>query len=73
MLRRYAATNPAEFFAVATEVFFERPDDLSRRHPELFETLVALYHLDPRTEDAPPEASTDLGRERPSLMARRWR
>jgi len=72
MLRRYAATNPAEFFAVATEVFFERPDDLARRHPELFETLAALYHLDPRTEES-PEVSTESERERPSLMARRWR
>ncbi len=68
MLRRYAATNAAEFFAVATEVFFERPSALSQRHPALFETLTALYALDPRPpdgEEATPPAE--------SLMARRWR
>ncbi len=71
LLRRYAATNPAEFFAVATEVFFERPAALAERHPELFETMTALYGLDPR----PPEGSTTPPKDGPveSLMARRWR
>jgi Mlc titration factor MtfA (ptsG expression regulator) len=69
MLRRYAATNAAEFFAVATEVFFERPADLAQRHPELFETLVALYNLDPRP---PEEDLAEPERRRESLMARRW-
>lgn len=70
MLRRYAATNPAEFFAVATEVFFERPDALAQRHPELFETLVALYNLDPRP---PEETAAEPDGPGESLMARRWR
>jgi Mlc titration factor MtfA (ptsG expression regulator) len=48
MLRRYAAKNPAEFFAVATENFFERPDVMAEYHPELFEAMTAFYHLDPR-------------------------
>ncbi len=69
MLRQYAATNAAEFFAVATEVFFERGVHLAERHPELFETMRALYHLDPR----PPEDSRAEPEERESLMARRWR
>lgn len=71
MLRRYAATNAAEFFAVATEVFFERPTALAERHPELFETMTALYGLDPR----PPEGAVSTEPEGPteSLMARRWR
>jgi Mlc titration factor MtfA (ptsG expression regulator) len=71
MLRRYAATNSAEFFAVATEVFFERPAALAERHPELFETMTALYGLDPR----PPEGAVSPEPEGPteSLMARRWR
>jgi len=76
MLRRYAATNPAEFFAVATEMFFERPGDLSQRHLELFETLVALYNLDPRVEHGAPEsegAMDESASSRLSLMARRWR
>lgn len=44
----YGATNPAEFFAVATETFFERPHDLHHRRPELFEELSIYYRLDPR-------------------------
>ncbi len=44
---RYGATNPAEFFAVATETFFEKPRQLSKKHPELYEELKEYYHLDP--------------------------
>jgi Mlc titration factor MtfA (ptsG expression regulator) len=43
----YAATNPSEFFAVATEYFFERPLDLKRVYPELYEQLKLLYQQDP--------------------------
>lgn len=49
LLRRYGAKDPAEFFAVAVENFFERPDALQGRHPELFAALKALFNLDPRT------------------------
>jgi MtfA peptidase len=48
LLRSYAAHNAAEFFAVSTEVFFERPFALARRHPELFAALTAMYAVDPR-------------------------
>lgn len=48
LLDEYGATNPAEFFAVATETFFERPRDMARHHGELFELLAAYYRLDPR-------------------------
>ncbi len=51
LLRRYAAKNPAEFFAVAVENFFERPDKLARRHRKLFEALMAFFNLDPRTPE----------------------
>jgi len=44
----YGATNPAEFFAVATETFFEKPDQLLKRRPELFQELQQYYRLDPR-------------------------
>ena len=60
LLRRYAATNSAEFFAVAVENFFERPVLLRKRHPELFEVLVALFNLDPRTPD---EQAADAGED----------
>jgi MtfA peptidase len=38
-----------ELFAVATELFFERPERLRRIDAELFDTMLALYQLDPRT------------------------
>jgi Mlc titration factor MtfA (ptsG expression regulator) len=44
---RYGATNPAEFFAVATETFFEKPRQLKTKHPELFEELQYYYKVDP--------------------------
>lgn len=47
LLRRYAAKNEAEFFAVATEVFFERPDALAEKHPELYRLLRDTYGQDP--------------------------
>ena len=43
----YGATNPAEFFAVVTEAFFERPAALKSKHPELYEELRLFYHQDP--------------------------
>ncbi|MGE9297048.1 MAG: zinc-dependent peptidase [Puniceicoccales bacterium] len=43
----YGATNHAEFFAVATESFFEKPEQMRRKHPELYEELKAYYQLDP--------------------------
>lgn len=48
VLDDYAAASPAEFFAVATETFFENPDPLQRNHPELYDILRSYYRLDPR-------------------------
>ena len=57
MLRPYAATAPSEFFAVAVEVFFEQPQAMHEKHPELFEALTAFFNLDPRaSESASAEA-----------------
>ncbi len=47
VLREYGATNPAEFFAVATECFFEKPHQLQKKHPELYEELKRFYRQDP--------------------------
>jgi hypothetical protein len=44
----YGATNPAEFFAVATETFFEEPHQLYDRRPELYDELCHYYQRDPR-------------------------
>jgi Mlc titration factor MtfA (ptsG expression regulator) len=47
VLRDYGATNEAEFFAVATEAFFERPERLRQQAPDLFEELRRFYGGDP--------------------------
>lgn len=47
ILDQYGATDPAEFFAVATECFFEKPKELKRKHPELYEELKLYYKQDP--------------------------
>jgi hypothetical protein len=46
-LNAYGSTDPAEFFAVATEAFFERPQALVEAAPELYGELARLYRLDP--------------------------
>lgn len=43
----YGAENPAEFFAVITEVFFEQPQEMAQRHPELYRQLKFFYRVDP--------------------------
>jgi Mlc titration factor MtfA (ptsG expression regulator) len=47
LLDPYAAEDEAEFFAVATEAFFEGPRELSRHHPDLYVRLRDYYRLDP--------------------------
>ena len=43
----YGATNQAEFFAVATECFFEKPKELCLKRPELYAALKQFYGQDP--------------------------
>lgn len=43
----YGATNPAEFFAVTSEVFFEQPAAMAQTHPDLYRELSQFYQLDP--------------------------
>lgn len=47
LLRAYGATNEAEFFAVATEAFFEKPRRMQEKAPELYAELKRYYRLDP--------------------------
>ena len=47
LLNHYGASHPAEFFAVATEVFFEQAADMAAEHPELYRELSAFYRLNP--------------------------
>jgi MtfA peptidase len=54
LLDTYGATNPAEFFAVATEAFFERPRALRARHPKLYAEFVRFFRQDPASYSAEP-------------------
>jgi MtfA peptidase len=47
LLDTYGASNPAEFFAVATEAFFKRPRALRSRHPKLYAELQRYFHQNP--------------------------
>ncbi len=47
LIDAYAATDPAEFFAVVSELFFERPVELAAGHPALYAELRGYYRLDP--------------------------
>lgn len=46
-LDAYAGKSPAEFFAVATEHFFEQGHTMQRKHPELYDVLAGFYRQDP--------------------------
>jgi Mlc titration factor MtfA (ptsG expression regulator) len=47
LVRQYAATNPAEYFAVTSELFFTRPADLRERLPRVYLRLSDFYAQDP--------------------------
>ncbi len=53
VLDPYGAENKAEFFAVATETFFEKPVQLERDHPELYAQLKQFYGQDPARRTSP--------------------
>jgi len=47
VMDHYGSTDPAEFFAVLTETFFEKPKLLKDKHPELYEEAQRFFNLDP--------------------------
>ena len=47
VMDEYGLTSPAEFFAVATESFFEKAKAMQRRLPDLYEQLKKFYAVDP--------------------------
>jgi MtfA peptidase len=57
----YGATNAPEFFAVVVEQFFEKPRQLSTRHPALYRELAGFFRFDPvrRLRDRAARAPTD--------------
>ena len=54
LLDKYGATNPAEFFAVTTECFFERPRLLKDKHTELYGIFREFYRQDPASRQRAP-------------------
>lgn len=61
VIDEYGATNPAEFFAVATETFFEKPKPMKTMHPELYDELKRYYKLDPSEWLHPPQNHREVG------------
>lgn len=62
VLDPYAGEHPAEFFAVAAEVFFEAPGLLKKSHPSVYKQLSMLFGSDPATGEerlSRPEAPSD--------------
>ena len=57
VIDQYGATSPAEFFAVVTEVFFEKPGQLQRYHPSLFQQFRDYYQVDPLLWEREGEAA----------------
>ncbi len=61
----YAATAPGEFFAVVSEVFFERPGLLARAYPAVYRQLAAFYRQDPLLALKQRHATAEKGRGAP--------
>lgn len=62
LIDAYGANSPPEFFAVATETFFEKPHDLKARSPDLYRILADFFQLDPAAWlpfSAPEKVSSD--------------
>ena len=57
----YGAENPAEFFAVVTECFFQRPHQLRSSHPELYAELERFYRQDPASSGPPAQSGPAPG------------
>ena len=60
----YGLTNEAEFFAVTTEYFFERPGVMERKHPELYAMLSRVFNQNPGERAALLARAMTQGRPR---------
>ena len=63
VMDHYGATNPAEFFAVATETFFEKPYQMAEHHAELYAEFLKYYRVDPRAWMAPPPPPVEVSHD----------
>ena len=71
LIDRYGLGDPAEFFAVVTESFFERPLALQRENAGLYRALSQYYRVDPASWDRPPSSSAPpAGGRRPNRRRR---
>ncbi|MDP6490766.1 MAG: zinc-dependent peptidase [Kiritimatiellia bacterium] len=61
VIDEYGATNSAEFFATATEAFFEKPVQLHRKRPDLYEELRHYYRIDPLEWEEAEHLNPQLG------------
>jgi MtfA peptidase len=50
LIDKYGATSPVEFFAEATEVFFEKPIEMAEQDPALYEALKDYFRQDPAAD-----------------------
>jgi Mlc titration factor MtfA (ptsG expression regulator) len=64
LLREYGASDPTEYFAVATETFFSRPRAMQRHHPRLYQLLSEYFQQDPSA--ASEETDESLSRLSPT-------
>ena len=69
VMDHYGATNPAEFFAVATETFFEKPYQMAEHHEELYAQFLQYYKVDPRDWMAPPVEPEHMSSPFPNYAA----
>ena len=56
-LDSYGAMNPGEFFAVITEIFFDEPVEMKRKHAALYDVLAEFYRQDPAGRVKRPKPS----------------
>lgn len=70
VLDQYGATDHAEFFAVATEAFFEKPRQMCARHPELYAVLGEYYGQDPAAREQSELARSEVERRKPRRASR---
>lgn len=70
LLSHYGASNRAEFFAVATECFFDQPHDLREKHRHLYEVLAKYFRQSPA--NYVPRSAQPAHRE-PGAPKRSWR
>jgi Mlc titration factor MtfA (ptsG expression regulator) len=68
VLDHYGASSPAEFFAVATEAFYDKPHQMAARHPDLFDQFLQYFKVDPRAWQPDPALDVEEAAVAPSYF-----